>query len=101
MDPKLKVEQYEQGLIDPEFVLELGGSLKTKSKRGDSDDGDATSILIWLGFTVAVLALVVIGIIYCVMRRRRKRMMLARAIAEGKVTMKYEEERLTEGNEND
>lgn len=52
--------------------------------------------MLWLGFTVALVAVVSIGLGYYVMRQRKKKMQLQQALAEGRVTLKEADEAATD-----
>lgn len=56
------------------------------------------NILLWVAFTLTLIAFCVAGSVYFYMRRRKKKMLLQQALAEGKIQMKDLEEEAEEDN---
>ena len=83
-------DREDTELIDPEFGLELK-ELITARASSDSDDG-SQNWLLWLVFSVALISVVGGGVAYMIMRQRKKKMQLQKALAEGKVSMKEADE---------
>ena len=80
--------------IAPTFGLKLTQLITTRESAG-SDDGD-TNWLIWLVFSVALISVAGGGVVYFVMRQRKKKMQLQKALAEGKVSLKEANEPATD-----
>ena len=93
VDPELKVDKYPSDLIEPEFVVRYV-PLEVKT----IEDTKKIDWWIWLIFAAAVVLISGLAITYWVLHRRKKKMQLQKAIAEGKVTMKDIEEMNTEEN---
>ena len=60
---------------------------------------DTKSIILWVCFALAVILVGAMGIMYCVMRSRKRKMQLQQAIAEGKVSIKSYDEDGADGRE--
>mmetsp|Transcript_904 Transcript_904/g.1242 ORF Transcript_904/g.1242 Transcript_904/m.1242 type:complete len:155 (+) Transcript_904:458-922(+) len=99
VDPAFKVEEYQGGLIKPEFVLNETGALRSKRDFGANHKSDDQAILLWVCFVLALLIVGVMAAIYCVMQYRKRKMQLQQALAEGKVSIKKWAEEGTEGRE--
>ena len=74
VDPSLKVEEYTtMESLEPEFVLEISESLPTFSQPKE-EENDTAKILLWVGFTLALIIIATMLIIYLRMQNRRKKM---------------------------
>ena len=75
--------------IPPSFGLDLKSLITPKSgsalDNSGEDDGD---IWLWLSFVIALIAVGGVGLGYYIMRIRKKKMQLQKALAEGKVSLK-------------
>lgn len=88
-DASKKVTEYSNDLIQPEFVLSKSGPLETKEEFKNKEEGsNIVSLLLWIGFLIALLFVGSIFLMYYIKQRRQKNLQLQKAIAEGRVSMK-------------
>jgi len=59
------------------------------------------SVLLWVGFLIALVLVASIFLMYYIMQRRRKNMQLQKALAEGRVSMKNLKEPGSEDDDDD
>ena len=67
--------------------MKLGDVLRTKDEFSHSKKDDG-AVLLWVCFIIAFLILGSMGVMYWVMRCRKNKLLKAKALAEGKISLK-------------